>query len=44
MFYKEIIETGWIDNPSTLAIIVSFNVYNPNLMMYAEKTFTIEFL
>ena len=33
MFQKNIVETGWIDDPATLNIIISFFVYNPNLYL-----------
>lgn len=44
MFQEEIIDQGWIKMNSTLAIIMQFYVYNPNLYIMNEKRIIVEFL
>ena len=44
MFKKEVIDQQWMDDDASLAIIMSFYVYNPNLFMIDEKRIVIEFL
>lgn len=44
MFKKNLVDTKWLEMPSTLAIIIQFYVYNPNLQMMCEKRITIEFM
>lgn len=44
MFQKEIVDPGWIHEESTLNIILSFFVYNPNLYLIQERTVNIEFI
>ena len=41
---KEILETGWIDMNTTIAIVIQYYIYNQNLKMSAEKRIVIEFL
>mmetsp|Transcript_4491 Transcript_4491/g.6733 ORF Transcript_4491/g.6733 Transcript_4491/m.6733 type:complete len:123 (+) Transcript_4491:1353-1721(+) len=44
MFQEEIIDQQWTRTDSTIAIIQSFYVYNPNLQMIMEKRIITEFL
>ena len=44
LFQEQIIDAGWIQDPSTLAIIISFFIYNPNTYLAQEKKLAIEFL
>jgi len=44
MFQEEIIDVDWLDMGSTLTIIISVYVYNPNLYIVDEQRIVIEFL
>ena len=44
MFQQHIIDQGWLTDGATVALIMEFQVYNPNLYMLAKKTFVIEFM
>ena len=44
MFIDEIINTNWFQMKSTLAVIMQFYVYNPNLFLVQEKRIVLEFL
>ena len=44
MFQREIIDQNWTTSPATLAFIMEFYVYNPNLHMVDEKRIVIEYL
>lgn len=44
MFEKHIVVPGWIDDPATLGIIITFFIYNPNTFLVQEKKLAIEFL
>lgn len=44
MFQEEIIDQNWIDDDASLAIVITFYVYNPNLYFIDEKRIAIEFL
>ena len=44
IFQKEVIDKKWLLMDSTLAIMVEFYLYNPNLRQAAEKRVIVEFL
>ena len=44
MFQTHIIDEGWLNDGATVALLMEFQVYNPNLWMMAKKTFVIEFM
>lgn len=37
-------DSNWIYDPATLAIIIQFNIFNPNLEMLLNKRLVIEFI
>ena len=44
MFQAEIVDQGWLTNDATVAILLEFQIYNPNLYMLAKKSFVLEFM
>ena len=44
IFLHEVIEKKWLVMDSTIAIMIEFYLYNPNLYQVAEKRMIIEFI
>jgi hypothetical protein len=44
MFKEQIMDVKWLEMGSTLSIIISVYVYNPNLYIVDEQRIVIEFL
>lgn len=44
LFTEEIIDQGWSRMKASVAVIMQFYVYNPNMRMIAEKSIGFEFL
>jgi hypothetical protein len=44
IFQKEVIDKKWLVMDSTIAFIIEFYMYNPNLYQIGEKRMIIEFI
>lgn len=44
IFQREIIDKKWLVMDSTIAIMLEFYLYNPNLFQVAEKRIIVEFI